>query len=185
MFYSSDIIATSEINGQVILAGGRKVTKGLRPSEVFDQKNMTSCTVDNIPSGLRFASGIFDMETKDAYPMICGGISDSGTVNNRCWKLRKSGDWTPVTAMKYERSHFTLNAINGSVIAVGGKNSMDDGGIRKVETFDYSNWSDRTFEDIDVNIHHHCTVAYNSSLLVVLAGKQNGMVRIENISSLE
>ena len=95
---------------------------------------MTSCRVDRIPSGLQFASGIFDFETKISYPMICGGISESGTVNNRCWKLRKSGDWTPVTAMKYERSHFTLNAINGSVIAVGGKNSMDDGGIRKVET---------------------------------------------------
>ena len=146
---------------------------------------MTSCTVDRIPSGLQFASGIFDFETKTSYPMICGGISESVTVNNRCWKLRKSGAWTNVSSMTYGRSHFTLNAVNGRVIAVGGKNSIHDDGIRKVETFDYSNWSDSAFQDIEVNIHHHCTVTYNASLLVVLAGKQNGMVRIENISSLE
>ena len=152
---------------------------------MFDQKNKTSCTVDSIPSGLQFTAGIFDMETKNAYPMICGGIGESGTVNNRCWKLGKSGAWISVAAMKYRRSNFTLNAVNGTVIAVGGHHSIDDDGVKEVETFDYSNWSDSAFEDIDVNIHHHCTVAYNSSLLVVLAGKQNGMVRIENISSLE
>ena len=144
---------------------------------------MTSCTVDGIPSGLQFAAGIFDMETKNAYPMICGEISESGTVNNRCWKLGKSGTWISVAGMKYGRSDFTLNAVNGTVIAIGGHHSIDDDGINKVESFDYSNWSESPFEDIDVNIHHHCTVTYNSSLLVVLAGTQNGTVRIENISS--
>ena len=176
-FFSPDIIATYEINGQVILAGERKA------SVVFDQKNMTSCTVDSIPSGLQFASGIFDMQTKNAYPMICGGISESGTVSKRCWKLEKSGAWISVAAMKYERRHFTLNAVNGTVIAVGGQNSIHEDGIGKVETFDYSNWSDSAFEDIVVNIHHHCTVTFNSTLIVVLAGKQNGTVRVENISA--
>ena len=110
---------------------------------------MTSCRVDSIPSRLQFAAGIFDMETKNAYPMICGGISVSGTVNNRCWKLGKSGAWTSVAAMKYGRSHFTLNAVNGTIVAVGGHHSIDDDGIKKVESFDYSNWSESPFEEIE------------------------------------
>ena len=81
--------------------------------------------------------------------------------------------------MKYKRSNFTLNAINGQIFAIGGRNftGRKDMGIQTVEVFDYSRWSDKLIEDIPVPIHSHCTVAYNSTLLVVIAGVQNGKVK--------
>ena len=134
--------------------------------------------MQNLPTALQFASGVFDMGRKNAFPLICGGSSNTGSVINSCWKLEQTGNWNQISGMKYERSHFTLNAINGTVIAVGGQNSSQKTniGIKSTESFNYLHWSDDMIEDIPVRIHHHCTVTYNSTLLIVLGGQQNGEV---------
>ena len=140
---------------------------------------MTSCKVQNLPKPLQFSAGVFDSQKEDSFPLICGGSSYLDNNTNSCWKLEKSGDWTTISSMKYKRSNFTLNAIDGRIFAIGGKNftGENDMGLQDVEIFDYSKWSDKVIEDIPVPIHSHCTVAYNSTLLVVIAGVQYGKVK--------
>ena len=140
----------------------------------------TKCNVNSLPYPVDYAAGVFSVIGRHA--LICGGRNKDGVVLNSCLILTNDGKWEKSTNMEYARAKYTINEINGAIVAIGGINNKDEFGLPSAELFKDNRWS--MLEGLDVDIHSHCTVVYDDVTLLVMGGIQNGKVTTHNVICL-
>ena len=162
---------------KLLVMNGHPGNKNSKKTEIIDLKEPESknCITAKFPYGLK--SAFYGMIEPDI-PMVCGGVDpdDKKLHHDNCAMLVNG---------QYELSPFKLETkrklisdsvatINGSLVAVGGKNP-DDGELKSVEIV--SPYQAGKLADLPYPLRGHCVVTIDENRLIAISG--HGLERMQ------
>ena len=134
-----------------------------------------NCSIANIPEGVYDTTAIM---------ASVGIISCDWKI---CWRLTDNLKWTTFPSMNEYRTHFTLNQINNSLVAVGGDGSK--GQYDSLEYIDFNTgkeWTTQTLmKKFRRKYHHyldyvrlsgHCSITLDDRFILLIGGYNNRKV---------
>jgi len=155
---------TEDVTDYLVTIGG----VGGRGVEVtpIGRKNDTLCRISDPfggkdvekPSAVYTSLGI----------VVCGGVK-SGYASNTCTRLDTSNNnWVPFFNLTRNRYRFTMNNLNGRILAIGGGSSASTSS-EDVNVKTGTKWIERS---LGLNLKEHCSVGISENSLIITGGYQ-------------
>jgi len=140
-------------------------------SEIIDMRN-NFLVCDPLPDYPYAFQGSNALMYPYNRPTICGGYN--GNYNTVCTMLRNDRTWAATFGMTQQRAHFGLakNPFSDSPMYVAVGSDSDAGPT--YEFFYSSTWK-VSEKVLPIVLAYECSLFFNSTTLILISGKQNGL----------
>ena len=138
--------------------------------EVTNIGNGPSCPGSNLPEAIYGHSATYSRNGI----FVCGGRTNIRQKTNQCHRLGSNMQWIPFPALNIKRDGFTMDEVNGILVAIGGLSGGQS--LEYINLIDDNEW---TTKQLGFSIRRHCSVPISEKEIMVIGGDLNDQVTLK------